>query len=352
MRGRRLLILFGVLAAVGGCGLTSDGSPGTADRLPSPTITVTPEGGEKPHLISAIALPPDGLLLFDAVRTGGIGLRVSGQRDKLRVRHAELDQAALSVLLDALDVSKEEFCRPEPFGPTDSIQVRAMSSDPLAGFTLYMSPGVTGGEVKTFHLGAVVRPRDGSLVPVLRGTLPVPGSGSLLVIGELDGEVKMAAVLTTRLAGRTAPAVVPSAHLHEIDGEAYELETRELERILETVSLEERGGEGGFAIYRIGKLKLPRVEELLAGATESPVKLAQNFRAGEDLTLDPRSGLRIRVEFTLSDYSYAVETRRKGSRQSEQLRLADGEAVLVTIWGSDGPAASRALLLRFSPVRG
>ena len=347
----RAALLALLILAGAHCGSSAPIHPTAPAGTPTAAeVTVTPETGEKPHRLSATYLPVEDAGFHQSVLEAGAGLRTAGSRGSLRLRYSTMDDPRARILLTGLEIDPDEDSEAQPFGAGDVIEVRAMwEGPPPVGFTMTMIPRVDGERIVSFDVAAVARPRDAALVPVLRGTVPVEGSGPILITGDAGGRTVFGAIVHLELAGSEPAAAGARPHSHVLTGDHYSLLNKELAAILGDHSLPERGGEGGLALYRLPREDGDSIAAALRENGEAPGRLELRFHSGLETRAHlGRYLLRIRSEFRYRDYSYSSRFVLGNRPGGTGTRFVHGEAepVLLVAWDAERPGYSRAVVIK------
>jgi hypothetical protein len=333
---RTLLLL---LLAAPAC-LSSPDAPSFAP----PVVTGgSPEGVD---LLAVASVSTEGLP--EALAAAGFGLRIAGERGGLHLRSVAAPPDGRERLAAACGILPFQFSAPVHFRPGDELSVSALAPDlPVRGFTLNLR--ATGGSagIESFHLAAIARPPDGSLLPVLRGDVPVSGRGPILVTGDLDGRLVFAALLLLETAGENAGQAPPE---HVLGVQAFFVPTGKLDPLLP-------GGapapDGIFEARRLAAASAAPLPAALAGAGQAFPPEEHRFVPGAPISPTVAGvAMRIREEFRLADWSYQARIEILNREGAPVVEVAHGEWDTVLLVGRDAhaPGTSVVVLLRARPI--
>jgi hypothetical protein len=144
------------------------------------------------------------------------------------------------------------------------------------------------------------------LVPVLRGTVPVTGSGPILITGAAGDRTVFGTIVRLTLAGSDRAAAAGRPESHVLRGNHFVLLSSQIAAILGDHALPDRGGAGGLAIYRLTREEGTAIEGALRAEGENPGRIDLPFHSGLEVRTNiSRYQLRFRSEFRYGDYSYS-----------------------------------------------
>jgi hypothetical protein len=318
---------------------------------PSGTVSFAPPAitGGSPDGVDILAVAPvstEGLSL--ALAGAGFGLRVAGERGDLRLRALAPPPTGREGLAAACGVQPWQFSAPVAFRPGDELSVSALAPDlPVRGFTLILRARGDPGRVEALDVAAVARPADGSLLPVIRGEVPVSGPGPVLITGDRDGRLVFAALLLLETGGQAASA--PTRE-HLLVLHAFLVPTEELAGLLP-------GGDSGtgepFEARRVPAAAAAGLPAALAVAGRTFPPEERRFTPGTPVTFAVSGvALSIREDFRLADYGYLSRLEFPNRPETRALELSHGERDTVLLLGRDAhaPGTSFVALIRSRPV--
>lgn len=357
---RRLgaLLLLPLLALAPACRTARPSSPAPPDsstaRAPAPLSVAVDRrtDGAAPHSLRLALLPLDDARLLAFLEAQEIAFSVGGRRFAERLLYATLDPTAEDALLAAFPGVEAALAPPAPFAAGDAIHADSFSPDRPVGVTLDAGAEGDGGKVEALRIAVLVRPADGSLLPAIRGRVPVSGAGAYLVAGDVAGRSAFVALLRLDLAG--APPVVRQTvpRSHRVEFRSFLLSSAALARILEARSLPPEGGPGGLAVHAIGGREADEVAAALAAEGDELGTTDETVRAG-DASESPFGLHRLAVAPAFRPAEGVYRTRLTlvdvAGEPSVTCPHDPGETLLVVGWDAVAPGRSRAGLVRIVP---
>jgi hypothetical protein len=297
-------------------------------------------------VLAVAAVSTEGLP--DALAKAGFGLRIAGERAGLHLRAVAAPPDGRERLAAACGVLPFQFSAPVHFRPGDELSVSALAPDlPVRGFTLSLRASRGAAGIESLLVAAVARPADGSLLPVLRGDVPVSGTGPILVTGDQDGRLVFAALLLLDTAGENS-GHLPREHVLEV--QSFLVPTGKLDPLLP-------GGPpapaGVFEARRLAAAAAAPLPPALAGPGRVFPPEEHRFVPGAPISLTvPGVALRVREEFRLADWSYQARIEILNREGAPPLEVAHGERDFVLLLGRDAhaPGTSVVILFRARPI--
>lgn len=345
----RSLLALHLLILLSACGILPKGGGDKAT-----TVTVTPAGESKPHTLSAaVIITPTGTFR-SAILESGAGLRTGGERKGIRVRYGVLDSAAEEFLLRALQAGDAPFSATVGLAAGNEAQIRSGRTQPDRGScTAHVLPHGTGDSLEYLDLGIVAKPADGSLLPVVRGRVPVSGSGTYLICFESGTGEAFSAFLRLDLAGTARAAGTQTHRSHRLAVRSFVVKTTDLSRILRIEEIEERGGLGGIVVESLTQEQAASLAKaLVEDATAGP---KTNRIIAETATTALQAGglnLEIGSSFapSLVNYTTSVTVKNRGTLPPLTVTHSDREVLLLLGWDAESPGTSTAALIELAPV--
>ncbi len=318
------------------------------------TVIVTPAGESKPHTLSAAVVIVPVETFRSAIVESGAGFRTGGERKGIRVRYAVLDSAAEEFLLQALGAGEQNFSATVGLANGDEVQIRSGDKRADCGScTAHVLPRGSEDLIQFLDLGIVAKPADGSLLPVVRGQVPITGSGTYLICFESGTGEAFAAFLRLELDGAARAVGTPAYQGHRLAVRSFVVKTDDLARILRMAEIEERGGPGGIVVETLSRdqaaaLAVALGEEATAGPMTSGIikKMASStVQAG---------GLNLLIGSTFApsrtSYTTSISVRNRGTLPSLTVTHSDREVLLLLGWDAESPGTSTAALIELTPI--
>ncbi len=349
MTGRAwLVLLLSMSLPVLSTACTTSGG-GKAGDL---TVTVSPETPAKPHLLTAASVISSAVEISRAIGRANVGLRIGGERKGIRLRYGYLDAAGEETLLEALDLTPESFSPPVGFAAEDTVVIRHQVGN-RSSWVLHLIPRETNGEIDRLEVGCLMRPENGALLPVIRGTIPVGGSGTLLLTLSANENEAYAGIVELLLAGTDRRAKTEAIRDHRVEVNSFTLGTRDLADLYRLKGIEERGGPGGLDARVLSTVTAKAFTLALGEAGHPPARMNAHF--GSDLRATVRIGglsLLIETEHSPvgSGYRTSLRLENRDGAPTLELEHAEGRAILLTCWDAESPGTSTAAILRIAPV--
>jgi hypothetical protein len=339
-------LLVALLIPVPACGLLPGG---TGD--PGEVVVTTPSEGQKLHSLAAATFVRETAEVGEAITGANAGLRIAGERKGIRSRYSVVGPAAEEYLVEALQL---RFGDPVAFAAGDELQLRAYGAESDPGrYTAHVIPRGSGGGIDRLEVGIVGRPGDGSLLPVVRASIPVGGSGTYLLLCESGMGETFGALIELEIAGRPRAATTNLQRRHRLLVQSYVLRSDDLSRILRLEDIEERGGPGGMVLEVLPRDRQAALVRMIA----------EDGRVGPrtDRILGPTSstilragGLNLMVSatWTLRDGIYATKIAVQNRGELPPLEATHGERsfLLLLGWDAESPGRSVAALITLSPA--
>lgn len=341
MRSRRLAAALAlVLAALPGCALTDLAGVTT----PEPPASI-------PGSVAAVLPLPPTEDVVSATGRAGEGLRLAGLRSGLRLRYATLSPETAAAFLTDLGVSDTGFGPVQPLRIGEVTVLESVLGNGSA--TIHLEPRGEGGVIREFAAGVVARPPDGTLLPVIRGTIHLRSSGYLMLVGDLEDRVLFSALVRTRIEGQEVRSGTTPIDAHLLSVESFRVTDERLSRSLVQQGLPERGGEGGLVSYCLTQAQAAALRadlrEIGTAKANPPVRVGTS----RPCPLPAEGpGLTLRTEFSPLEFAYItrIEFGEGPGQAVTTTRHADVESVLVLVWGAGGPGENRAVLLELAPL--
>ncbi len=337
------VLVLALALALPACSLLRPEEPSVA----VPSIEGGSPGG--PHALAAASVSVWSLP--EALAGAGLGLRVAeGERGDLRLRYAAVPAADGEDFDRRLGVAPWAYSPRAPFGGRGDLTVSAMRGTPPRGFSLTVRPREDGGGLAALDIVALSRPEDGSLLPAIRGRVPVAGPGRILVVGESREALVFAAVLDVATPG-ASPA--PAAG-HALSLSVWQTDTEDLARVLRNAGILDTAGPGGFAARPVTAAEAAGLGAALDETGTALDGARVSFTPGRPLAL---SAGPVRLEvvpgFRLADYRYEHRIAVLNREGVPPLAAPQPErdSVLVLAFDALAPGLSLAALLAATPGR-
>jgi len=320
-----------------------------SSRDPRAVVTAEPGDADAVHSLEVVPLPAERHSVDSVLLLEGIGLRRRGGREDLAIRHAFLGPGEEARLLTAVAPDADRTAGDGPFADGDVLEVTARPPGPGDdSFSLTLFPRIEAERLDGYDVGAVVRPASGAFVPVLRGRLPVRGSASVVVTGEVEGRRVFAALLRFAFEGSERAARAPTPTRHDLRIRRFDVESSVLSSVLAEMEIPEPGGAGGLGACAVPTAHAARLATRL-GEVGSAAP-AQEEGAPARIRL---GGLLVVAEprFRLLDYSYRTRLSVPEWSDAPPLEVGHGERepALVIAWEAETPGRSVAALIDVTP---
>lgn len=348
IRGAAVALLLGLLAAA--CRAPEGPLVPTGPGSDGGRVTVRASSGVPTGVVEVAVLVPEPAALREALARVGRPLLRAGDGAGVRLRRAFLDDEALAALVTDPALGPIALGTPVATPMPGQIDASVVTRDPATWISLHVNLAEAEGGALFLAASAVVRPADGALLPVFRGTAPIPGGGTILLVGESGDRIQFAALLRVTIPG-VDPAPPPAApSRRRAESSVHVLTTAALSRALAACGVSEAAA-AGLGVHCVSEADVERVAAALAAESGRPAVSEVVVEDGAFVEV-PFGAAPVRIETLLRPEDWALDCRvhRPGAETTHAVVLEPPDALLLVGWEAGGPGRSRAAIVRFTPL--